>query len=150
MLKGTEPCREWYDLAKIRTRPRFYACPCYLQVWKKSDKKTTEKRWRHCFPYFKSMGAFCCHGNQSLSRLANWAKRNSSFIWIMTEWHNHRMTQPQNAGMTRQIQYNPHFFKVGLQIHVCQKIVDWMVNSIDPDQSDLGLHCLLRPICLKT
>ena len=27
--------------------------------------KTTEKRWRHCFPHYKSMGAFCCHGNQS-------------------------------------------------------------------------------------
>ena len=23
------------------------------------------KRWRHHFPHFKSMGAFCCHGNQS-------------------------------------------------------------------------------------
>ena len=27
--------------------------------------KTTVKRWRHHFPYFKSMGVFCCHGNQS-------------------------------------------------------------------------------------
>ena len=27
--------------------------------------KTTEKRWRHHFPHYKSMGAFCCHGNQS-------------------------------------------------------------------------------------
>ena len=27
--------------------------------------KTTEKRWRHPFPHYKSMGAFCCHGNQS-------------------------------------------------------------------------------------
>ena len=27
--------------------------------------KTTEKRWRHRFPHYKSMGAFCCHGNQS-------------------------------------------------------------------------------------
>ena len=26
-------------------------------------KKTTEKRWRHRFPHYKSMGAFCCHGN---------------------------------------------------------------------------------------
>ena len=25
----------------------------------------TEKRWRHPFPHYKSMGAFCCHGNQS-------------------------------------------------------------------------------------
>ena len=27
--------------------------------------KTTEKRWRHHFPHYKSMRAFCCHGNQS-------------------------------------------------------------------------------------
>ena len=27
--------------------------------------KTTKKRWRHRFPHYKSMGAFCCHGNQS-------------------------------------------------------------------------------------
>ena len=27
--------------------------------------KTTEKRWRHRFSHYKSMGAFCCHGNQS-------------------------------------------------------------------------------------
>ena len=27
--------------------------------------KSTEKRWRHHFPHYKSMGAFCCHGHQS-------------------------------------------------------------------------------------
>ena len=26
---------------------------------------TTEKRWRHRFPDYKSMGTFCCDGNQS-------------------------------------------------------------------------------------
>ena len=30
-----------------------------------SDQKPPEKRWRHCFPHYKSMGAFCCHGNQN-------------------------------------------------------------------------------------
>ena len=35
-------------------------CKC-----KKDRIKTTEKRWRHNFPQYKSMGAFCCHGNQS-------------------------------------------------------------------------------------
>ena len=35
----------------------------FLQVFKGSDKKTTEKRCHH-FPHDKSMGAFCCHGNQ--------------------------------------------------------------------------------------
>ena len=32
---------------------------------KRIRSKTTEKKWRHCFPHYKSMGAFCCHGNQS-------------------------------------------------------------------------------------
>ena len=27
---------------------------------------------------------------------------------------------------------------------------DGMANSVDPDQSDLGLHCLPRPVCPKT
>ena len=30
---------------------------------KRTRSKTTEKRWRHRFPHYKSMGAFCCHGN---------------------------------------------------------------------------------------
>ena len=29
--------------------------------------KTTKKRWRHHFPHYKSLGAFCCHGNQSFN-----------------------------------------------------------------------------------
>ena len=33
------------------------------------------------------------------------------------------------------------------------KSADWMANSVDPDrtapQSDLGLHCLFRPVCPK-
>ena len=32
---------------------------------KRIGSKATGKRWRHCFPHYKSMGAFCCHGNQS-------------------------------------------------------------------------------------
>ena len=32
---------------------------------KKIGSKTAKKGWRHHFPHWKSMGAFCCHGNQS-------------------------------------------------------------------------------------
>ena len=32
---------------------------------KRIGSKTTEKRWRHHFPHYKSMGAFYCHGHQS-------------------------------------------------------------------------------------
>ena len=75
---------------------------------KRIGSKTTEKRWRHRFPYYKSMGAFCCHGNQSFdpicpktlcslsptrdathkiwSRLANWLQRYSSLkVWTMMD-----------------------------------------------------------------
>ena len=31
-LKGSYLCSQWSDLAEIWTRPRFYACPRYLQV----------------------------------------------------------------------------------------------------------------------
>ena len=32
---------------------------------KRIGSKATEKRWRHHFPHYKSMGAFCCHGHQN-------------------------------------------------------------------------------------
>ena len=31
-LKGSSLRSQWSDLVEIRTRPRFYACPRYLQV----------------------------------------------------------------------------------------------------------------------
>ena len=62
--KGSKLRSQWSNLAEIWTRPRFYACPRYLQ-YKKDRVKATEKRWRHPFPDYKSMGAFCCHGHQS-------------------------------------------------------------------------------------
>ena len=72
---------------------------------KRIGSKTTEKRWKHLFPHYKSMGAFCCHGNQSFDpicpqnlmhplphpnvathkiwlRLANWLQWYSSLnVW---------------------------------------------------------------------
>ena len=30
--QGQQTPNQWSDLAEIRTRPRFYACPHYLQV----------------------------------------------------------------------------------------------------------------------
>ena len=71
---------------------------------KRIGSKTTKKRWRHHFPNYKSMGAFCCHGNQFWSilpqnlmqpfphpndathkiwsGLANWLQRySSSKVW---------------------------------------------------------------------
>ena len=39
---------------------------------------------------------------------------------------------------------------------LCLKITGWMADSVDSDEmphsavSDLGIHCLLRPVCLNT
>ena len=36
---------------------------------KRIGSKTTEKRCKHRFPNFKSVGAFCCHGNQGFKSI---------------------------------------------------------------------------------
>ena len=83
---------------------------------KRIRSKTTEKRWRHRFPHYKPMGAFCCHGNQSFdpicpktlcslsphpsdatykiwSRLAKWLQRYSSLkVWTTTDDDRRRRT----------------------------------------------------------
>ena len=41
---------------------RMSSVPANLKM---IGSKTTEKCGRHHFPHYKSMGAFCCHGNQS-------------------------------------------------------------------------------------
>ena len=38
---------------------------------KRIGSKATEKRWRHHFPLYKSMGAFCCHGHQSFDPICH-------------------------------------------------------------------------------
>ena len=38
---------------------------------KRIGSKMTEKRWRHRFPHYKSMGAFCSHGNQSFDPICS-------------------------------------------------------------------------------
>ena len=49
--------------------PKFELVPDFMPVlitckYKKDRIKKIRKRWRHHFPNCKSMGAFCCHGNQ--------------------------------------------------------------------------------------
>ena len=52
-------------MAEIRTRLEILCMSSLPASIKRIGSKTTEKRWRHPFPHYKSMGAFCCHGNQS-------------------------------------------------------------------------------------
>ena len=56
---------------------------------------------------------------------------------------------------TRKICYNHPKILTKWLFHrvMCPKDADVMANSVDPDQtaqSDLGLHCLPRPVCPKT
>ena len=64
-LKGSLLCCWWSDQAEIWTRPSSNACHYCQQVWKRSDEKTAEKKWRHRFLHYNPMRDFCCHGNQS-------------------------------------------------------------------------------------
>ena len=59
--------------------PVFFTC----KFEKKSDKKTTVKKWRHRFPHYKSMGAFFCHGNQSFDPICPKTLRNLSSPLMM-------------------------------------------------------------------
>ena len=92
---------------------------------KKIGSKTTEKRWKHRFNHYKSIGAFCCHGNQCFcsnlphnltqyfpdpsdasrkfwSRLAYWLQRYSRLkVWTTdddgrTTDHWYTMSSPCN------------------------------------------------------
>ena len=77
--------------------------------------KNNREKVETLLPQYKSIGTFCCHGNQCWSnlsqnlmqpfprhndvsykiwsRLANWPQRYSSFFWIMTEWRKAGMTE---------------------------------------------------------
>ena len=44
------------DLIEIRTRPRFYACPYYLQVLKGPDQKQPKKGGDIIFPIISQQG----------------------------------------------------------------------------------------------
>ena len=50
---------------------------------KRIGSKTTEKRWRHRFPHYKSMGAFYCHGNQSFDPICPKTLRSLSPTTVM-------------------------------------------------------------------
>ena len=59
------------SIASGPTWPKFELVREFMHVlvickYKKDRiKNNREKVWRHCFPHYKAMAAFCCHGNQS-------------------------------------------------------------------------------------
>ena len=54
--QGQLPPLSVSDLAEIRTRPRFYVCPRYMQVQKGSDKKQPRKCSDIVFPIISQCG----------------------------------------------------------------------------------------------
>ena len=51
-------CQGQISFQKFRTHPSFNACSCYMKVSKGSNQKQQEKKWKHHFPHYKSMGVF--------------------------------------------------------------------------------------------
>ena len=97
---------------------------------KRIRSKTTEKRWRHRFPHYKSMGAFCCHGNQSFDPICPKTLCNLSTTLMMLhiKFDQHwptglrdilvsseydRMTEPQNSRRQGKSSIAPTFSKQG-------------------------------------
>ena len=68
--------------------PKFELVQDFMHVlvtckYNKDQIKKTKKRWRHHFPNYKSMGAFCCHGNQSFDPICPKSLCSLSLIPIM-------------------------------------------------------------------
>ena len=57
-------CLKSVDDRRLRWRMDNRACLYYKLTYEPKGSGEL-KRWRHRFPHYKSMGAFCCHGNQS-------------------------------------------------------------------------------------
>ena len=53
--------KSWEIFRRSRADNSAVSCP----IWPKFD--ATEKRWKHHFTHYKSMGAFCCHGHQNFN-----------------------------------------------------------------------------------
>ena len=61
-----------------------------------------------------------------------------SLPWLQT---------PKTGFLVTRLNY-PKILKHGFTIRVMHPVdVDGMANSVYPDQTDLGLHCLPRPVC---
>ena len=59
-------CLSWLPatLMMIRLKNEWAMSSLPARI-KRIGSKATEKRWRHHFPHYKSMGAFCYHGHHS-------------------------------------------------------------------------------------
>ena len=119
MLKAPNSvgCPIWPKFELVRDfMPALVTC----KFEKKSDKKTTENRWRHHFSHYMLIGAFCCHGNQSFDPICPKTLCNLSPNLIMLPikfdqhwptglrdtrvsfelWQNDRKTERQNDRTT--------------------------------------------------
>ena len=114
---------------------------------KRIGSKTAEKRWRHHFPHYKSVGAFCCHGNQSFdpicpktacslsstpndathkiwSRLANWLQRySSSKVW------NFRHSKASNSKMSGLIRPKIELDRAFMSVLVTSNVDDDSIKN---------------------
>ena len=61
---GVEGTRYLLKIWNHALRTTHYRKPKTMSL-RFSSKRRGTKSWRHHFPHYKSMGAFCCHGYQS-------------------------------------------------------------------------------------
>ena len=128
------------------------------RIW----SKTTEKRWRHRFPHYKSMGAFCFHGNQSFDPICPKTLCNLSPTLMMLHikfdqhwltvfrdiqvsselWQNHRILEGQGKSSI-----DPTFSKRGCNKSISQKILLESELSVTQNM-DIGIaySCLKQGI----
>ena len=129
--------------------------------YKRTRTKTTEKRWRHGFPHYKSMGAFCCHGNQSFhpicpnilcslsptpvmlqikiwSSLTNWFQRYSGLnVWMTDDDDMTTTTDWQRTIGILEAHLVSHRLKWAKNL---RKLRKWMPNLLQQSKHSLLHH----------
>ena len=102
---------------------------------KRIGSKATEKRWRHHFPHYKSMGVFCCHGHQSFDPICLKTLCSLSLPPVMLHI---KLDQDWPTGFRDiKIQKCEIFVTQG-QVHVTPKWVGWF----GPKANSTELLCL--------
>ena len=134
---------------------------------KRIGSKTTEKWWRHRFLHYKSMGAFCCHGNQSFDPICPKTLCNLSPTLMMLHikfdqhwptglrdiqvsselWQNHRILEGQGKSSIAST-FSKRGYKNNLSRSLTTKPSKWPVRprrlssawiSAQFDQSSLSI-----------
>ena len=88
-----------YSVGSGPNWPKFKLIRDFMHVlvtckYTKIGSKATEKRWRHHFPHYKTIGAFCCHWHQSFDPicLKTWCSLSPSPVMLHIKFDQDRST----------------------------------------------------------